>query len=98
MVSTPAWAQSSLAAPTDHARRWEACLLQRLSSTSSAYWQGWNQLRAKTGCKFHTLFVAVSRAMAQTPRSSSLVENLNSRLRNYFTLRRHTDGSYYSSS
>jgi hypothetical protein len=26
--------------------------------------------------------------MARTPRSSSLVENLNSRLRNYFTLRR----------
>jgi transposase-like protein len=72
----------------------EACLLHRLPSTSSAYWQGWNQLRAKTGCKFHTLFVAVSKAMAQTPRSSSLVENLNSRLRNYFTLRRHLGGSY----
>ena len=72
----------------------EACLLHRLSSTSSAYWQGWNQLRAKTGCKFHTLFVAVSKAMAQTPRSSSLVENLNSRLRNYFTLRPHLGGSY----
>ena len=37
----------------------EACLLHRLPSTSSAYWQGWNQLRAKTGGKFHTLFVAV---------------------------------------
>jgi hypothetical protein len=36
----------------------------------------------------------VKQAMAQTPRSSSLVENLNSRLRNYFTLRRHLDGSY----
>ena len=32
--------------------------------------------------------------MAQTPRSSSLVENLNSRIRNYFTLRRHLGGSY----
>ena len=32
--------------------------------------------------------------MAQTPRSSSLVENINSRLRNYFTLRRHLGGSY----
>jgi len=32
--------------------------------------------------------------MAQTPRSSSLVENHNSRLRNYFTLRRHLGGSY----
>src|SRR5271157_248059 len=46
------------------------------------------------GSKFHTLFDAVSRVMAQTPRSSSLVENLNSRLRNYFTLRRHLGGQY----
>jgi hypothetical protein len=72
----------------------EACLLHRLPSTSTAYWQGWNQLRAKLGDKFHTLFDAVSQAMAQTPRSSSLVENLNSRLRNYFTLRRHLGNSY----
>jgi hypothetical protein len=72
----------------------EACVLQRLPSTSSAYWQGWNRVRAKTGCKFQAVFDAVSRAMAQTPRSSSLVENLNSRLRNYFTLRRHLGGSY----
>jgi len=72
----------------------EACLLHRLPSTSSAYWQGWNRLRAETGCKFHTLLAAVSRAMAQTPRSGSLVENLNSRLRPYFTLRRHLGGLY----
>ncbi len=72
----------------------EACELHRLPSTSSAYWQGWNQLRATMGCKFHTLFDAVRRAMADTPRSSSLVENLNSRLRSYFTLRRHLGGSY----
>jgi hypothetical protein len=72
----------------------DACLLHRLPSTSSAYWQRWNQLRAKTGHKFQILFDAVSHAMAQTPRSSSLVENLNSRLRNYFTLRRHLGDSY----
>ena len=72
----------------------EACLLHRLSSTSSAYWHGWNQLRAKLGGEFHTLFDAVSQALAQTPRSSSLVENLNSRLRTYFTLRRHLGNSY----
>jgi len=72
----------------------EACLLHRLPSTSPAYWQRWNQLRAQTGGKFHALFVAVSRAMADTPRSSSLVENLNSRLRTCFTLRRHLGGSY----
>jgi len=72
----------------------EACELHRLPSTSSAYWQGWNRLRAQTGGKFHALFAAVSRAMADTPRSSSLAENLNSRLRSYFTLRRHLGGSY----
>ena len=72
----------------------EACVLHRLPSTSSAYWQGWNRLWAQIGGKFHALFAAVSRAMADTPRSSSLVENLNSRLRTYFTLRRHLGGSY----
>ncbi|MDO9714451.1 hypothetical protein [Paracraurococcus lichenis] len=46
------------------------------------------------GSKFHILLNAVRRPMASTPRSSSLVENLNSRLRTYFTLRRHLDGSY----
>jgi len=72
----------------------DACVLHRLPSTSPAYWQGWNQLRTQIGGKFHALFDAVSRAMADTPRSSSLVENLNSRLRTYFTLRRHLGGSY----
>ena len=32
--------------------------------------------------------------MARTPRSSSLVENLSWRLRNYFTLRRQLGGQY----
>ena len=72
----------------------EACMLHRLPTTSPAYWQGWNRLRARMGGKFHVLFDAVRRAMMDTPRSSSLVENLNSRLRTYFTLRRHLGGSY----
>ncbi len=72
----------------------ETCVLHRLPTTSPAYWQGWNRLRAQLGGKFHTLFDAVRRAMADTPRSSALVENLNSRLRTYFTLRRHLGGSY----
>jgi hypothetical protein len=72
----------------------EACMLHRLPNTSTAYWEGWNRLRAKIGAKFRAVLKAVSRAMAQTPRSSSLVENLNSRLRNYFTLRRHLGSPY----
>jgi len=72
----------------------EACVLHRVSSTKPVYWQGWNRLCAQTGGKFHALFDAVRPAMADTPRSNSLVENLTSRLRTYFTLRRHLGGSY----
>ena len=72
----------------------QALMLHRVPTTSPAYWQGWSQLRAQLGGKFHALFAAVGRAMADTPRTSSLVENLNSRLRTYFTLRRHLGGSY----
>ena len=51
----------------------EACVLQRLPSTSSAYWQGWSRLRAKMGGKFHTLFDAVSRArLAKVPAAKPL--------------------------
>ncbi len=82
----------ALAVPEPFVR--EACLLHRLPTTSPAYWEGWNRLRAQTGGKFHSLFDAVNRAMADTPRNSSLVENVNSRLRTYFTLRRHLGGSY----
>ena len=72
----------------------EACPLHHLPSISPAHWQERNRLRATMGGKFRVLFDAVSPAMAQTPRSSPLVENLNSRLRAYFTLRRHLGGSY----
>jgi hypothetical protein len=72
----------------------QACVLQRKSDTSSAYWQGWCQLCSVMGAKCHAVFAAVLQAMAQTPRCSSMVENLNSRLRNYFTLRRQLGGEY----
>ncbi|TDN62242.1 hypothetical protein [Paraburkholderia sp. BL10I2N1] len=71
-----------------------ACVLHRKPTSSPAYWQGWSRLRSKMGSRFHAVFSAVSQALANTPRSSSLVENLNSRLRNYFTLRRHLGNAY----
>lgn len=46
------------------------------------------------GGKFQAVFGAVAQTMAQTPRSSALVEHLNSRLRNYFTLHRQLGSSY----
>jgi len=74
----------------------QACALQRKSETSPAYWQGWCRLCAQMGHKCHDVFEAVILAMAQTPRCSSMVENLNSQLRNYFTLRRQLGGEYLS--
>lgn len=69
------------------------CLLHRKADTSGGFWQGWNRLHAAMGHQFYKVWTAVSHAMGSTPRSSSLVENINSRLRNYLTLRRHLDGS-----
>ncbi|MGF6971833.1 hypothetical protein QFZ94_000260 [Paraburkholderia sp. JPY465] len=70
----------------------EVCMLHRKSETSSAFWQGWNRLLARIGRPFHGVYAAVSGALHSTPRSSSLVENLNSRLRVYLTNRRHLKG------
>lgn len=74
----------------------QACVLQRKPETSPAYWDGWCRLCSQMGHKCHAVFEAVLQAMAQTPRCSSMVENLNSRLRNYFTLRRQLGGEYLS--
>ena len=68
--------------------------MHRKPNSSTAYWKRWNRLRAKLKHRFHLVLEAVARALAGTPRCSSLVENLNSRLRPYFTLRRHLGGSY----
>lgn len=71
-----------------------ACQLQRKSSLSSAYWHRWNELHQKLASKFHSVVGAVVLAMQQIPRASSLVENLNSRLRTYFSLRRQLGEPY----
>lgn len=70
------------------------CLLHRKKPSSCAYWQRWNHLHHLLSGKFYLLIEAVSQAMQQTPRASSLVENLNSRLRNYFFLRRQLGPQY----
>lgn len=72
----------------------QACVLQRKPETSPTYWEGWCRLCAQMGHKCHAVCEAVLQAMKQTPRCSSMVENLNSRLRNYFTLRRQLGGEY----
>lgn len=72
------------------------CLLHRKLPPSNAYWERWNQLHAQLSGKFHGLMAAVDEALKTTPRASSMVENLNSRLRNYFFLRRSLGDSYLS--
>ena len=71
----------------------QMCLFFRKQPTSNAYWQVGNQLHQKSG-QFHHLYETVQEVIRQTPRASSLVENLNSRLRNYFFLRKQLGSSY----
>ena len=78
--------------PEYHVRA--VCLLKRKPETSLAYWQRREQLNRLLGWKFHGILEAVSDAMDETHRSSSMVENLNGRLRNYFFLRRHLGQGY----
>ena len=69
-------------------------LLHRKSPTANAYWERWHQLHTLLSSQFHAVMVAVGEVLKQTPQASSLVENLNSHLRNYFFLRRRLGDSY----
>ena len=74
----------------------DVCLLHRKHETSDAYWVRWNQLHSRLSGKFYGVMKAVDEALEETPRASSMVENLNSRLRNYFFLRRSLGDDYLS--
>ncbi len=74
----------------------EVCFLHRKHNTSNAYWERWNQLHSQLSGKFYEVMKAVGEALEETPRASSMVENLNSRLRNYFFLRRSLGDDYLS--
>lgn len=78
--------------PLDHVRA--LCELQHLDKSQPAYWQSEAPWRKRLGHKFHVLEQAVIQALADTPRASSIVENLNGRLRNYFFLRRQIGNDY----
>lgn len=67
---------------------------QTLSPFSQRRWQAEADLRCRLRERFYPLSVAVRQVADQTVRASSLVENLNSRLRHYFTLRRHLGPDY----
>jgi hypothetical protein len=68
--------------------------LQHLSHTNPKRWQGESELRQQLHGRFHDINEAVCELANSTVRASSMVENLNSRLRSYFTLRRHLGAGY----
>jgi hypothetical protein len=59
-----------------------------------ARWPREAALRAQLGRRFFPISVAVTELANQTVRASSVIENLNSRLRSYFFLRRHLGPDY----
>jgi hypothetical protein len=61
---------------------------QQLSERDSRRWQRQATQQRELGARYYGLSEAVEELAAQVVRASSLVENLNSRLRTYFFLRR----------
>ena len=68
--------------------------LEGMAPRLPAYWQREGQLRHKLQDRFRPLQQALRQVMAQITRASSIIENLNSRLRNYFFLRREIGNDY----
>jgi hypothetical protein len=62
--------------------------------SAPAFWQHQARLYHYLGGRLEALTTAVREVFAETPRASSLVENLNSRLRTYFFLRRQIGDDY----
>ncbi len=78
--------------PTELAR----CLLKTLSrdERDPRRWAEEAALRKQLRGPFHAVQLAIAALAEETVRASSLVENLNSRLRSYFSLRRHLGSDY----
>jgi hypothetical protein len=68
--------------------------LKALPSSSRKHWERYAKLRAQLGQKFYWIESMVDQVLENTVRANSLVENLNSRLRTYFTLRRELGNEY----
>jgi hypothetical protein len=65
-----------------------------LSPDDPSRWRHEATLRSQLGSRYFPLSVAMAEVARHAVRASSLVENLNSRLRNYFFLRRHLGSDY----
>jgi hypothetical protein len=65
-----------------------------LASGRPERWQREKALWQRWGSRYGVLREAVAELLGQVVRASSVIENLNSRLRNYFFLRRHLGADY----
>jgi hypothetical protein len=70
------------------------CEIEALDKRTDLYWQRTARWQGLLKERWDPIHQAVLAAMAQTPRASSIVENLNRRLRNYFFLRRQIGHGY----
>ena len=68
--------------------------VQERADTDPRRWPAEAALRSQLRGRFHDLSQAVAAVRGATVRASSVVENVNSRLRNYFFLRRHLGQDY----
>jgi hypothetical protein len=72
----------------------ELFALQRLSPNTQAYWAQATRLHRQLKGQFYAAPIAVREFATHLHRASSLVENFNGRLRNYFFLRRQLGPRY----
>lgn len=72
----------------------ELLLLQAIHPNRPEHWQRQAELRHQLGSRFFAVHEAVTAVADQVVRASSVIENLNSRLRSYFFLRRHLGPDY----
>ena len=68
--------------------------LQNLDKSQALHWQKKATLRDRLRDRFYPMEQAVRNLSQQVVRASSIIENINSRLRNYFFLRRKVGGDY----
>ena len=68
--------------------------LQALSAKTNRHWEQAADLHHKIGPYFYELQELIQSVIQGTVRASSIVENLNSRLRNYFFLRKTLGNDY----
>jgi len=68
--------------------------LQEIPQEDPSYWRKAGRLIEHLGHRYHELEQALLLLKRETVRASSVIENLNSRLRNYFFLRKHLSAAY----